>query len=132
MSAEKKKRPVNIEAPAEHEIRRAVEEGAFDNLPGAGKPIPGIDQPYDENWWLKGMLKRENLSVLPQTLELRAEIEKDIEKMWHAFNESDLSRQFAAINAKIRKLNSTATTGPATTVSEMDAQAVVERWKRRG
>ena len=34
---------VEIEA----QIRVAMEEGAFDNLPGAGKPLPNIDQEYD-------------------------------------------------------------------------------------
>jgi len=34
-------------------FRIARENGEFDNLPGAGKPIPGLDEPYDENWWLK-------------------------------------------------------------------------------
>ncbi len=49
-------------AIAENQIRRMIEEGKFDNLPGAGKPIPGIDEPYDENWWLKSFLKREGIT----------------------------------------------------------------------
>jgi hypothetical protein len=50
---------------AEHRIREAQARGEFDNLPGFGKPIPGIDEPYDELWWVKDMLKREGLSGLP-------------------------------------------------------------------
>jgi hypothetical protein len=49
-------------AIAENQIRRMIEEGKFDNLPGAGKPIPDIDEPYDENWWLKSFLKREGIT----------------------------------------------------------------------
>lgn len=48
-------------AIAENQIRRMIEEGKLDNLPGAGKPIPDIDEPYDENWWLKKFLKREGI-----------------------------------------------------------------------
>jgi DnaJ-like protein len=48
---------------AEQLIRAAQDEGKFDNLPGFGKPIPGIDDPYDELWWIKAKLKREQLSV---------------------------------------------------------------------
>jgi len=49
-------------AIAENQIRRLIEEGKLDNLPGAGKPIPGIDEAYDENWWLKAYLKREGIT----------------------------------------------------------------------
>ena len=48
---------------AEQLIRAAQDEGKFDNLPGFGKPIPGIDEPHDEFWWIKAKLKREQLSV---------------------------------------------------------------------
>ena len=37
------------------QIRVAQEQGAFDNLPGAGKPLPNIDQDYDPMWWVKGL-----------------------------------------------------------------------------
>jgi DnaJ-like protein len=48
---------------AEQLIRAAQDEGQFDNLPGFGKPIPGIDEPHDELWWIKAKLKREQVSV---------------------------------------------------------------------
>jgi hypothetical protein len=48
---------------AEQLIRAAQDEGQFDNLPGFGKPIPGIDDPHDELWWIKAKLKREQVSV---------------------------------------------------------------------
>ena len=31
----------------ERQIRVAQEEGAFNNLPGAGKPLPHLDQDFD-------------------------------------------------------------------------------------
>ena len=37
----------------EAQIRVAREQGAFDNLPGAGKPLPYLDQEYDPDWWVK-------------------------------------------------------------------------------
>ena len=51
----------------EGRIRNARAAGAFDNLPGAGKPIPDVDGNYEEFWWLKKLLKREDLEILPQT-----------------------------------------------------------------
>jgi hypothetical protein len=54
----------------EAQIRVAREQGAFDNLPGAGKPIPNLDQAHDPLWWVKQLLQREQLSMLPPSLEL--------------------------------------------------------------
>jgi hypothetical protein len=42
-----------LELVAEKRIIESIAQGLFDNLPGAGKPIPGIDKPYDENWWIR-------------------------------------------------------------------------------
>ena len=47
---------------AERRIREAIATGAFDDLPGAGRPIRGIDEPYDPLWWVKGWLRRERLA----------------------------------------------------------------------
>lgn len=46
---------------AENRIREAIEQGGFDNLPGAGKPLPDIDEPYDEMWWVRKWVRRERL-----------------------------------------------------------------------
>jgi hypothetical protein len=51
-----------VEILADNRIRQAMEEGKFDNLPGFGKPIPDIDEPYDPMWWVKKWMRREQLS----------------------------------------------------------------------
>ncbi len=51
-----------IERIAENRVLHAMEEGAFDNLPGFGKPLPGIDEPYDPMWWVRQWVRREGLS----------------------------------------------------------------------
>ncbi len=65
MSERKNIRPKDWESYAEALIRAAQDEGQFDNLPGFGRPIPGIDEPLDENWWVREKLKREGLGVKP-------------------------------------------------------------------
>jgi len=47
---------------AEERIRNAAKRGEFDNLEGAGKPLPGADEPWDEFWWMRKWLKREKLN----------------------------------------------------------------------
>ncbi len=43
---------------AENRIREAIAAGELENLPGLGKPIAGIDEPYDPLWWVKGWMQR--------------------------------------------------------------------------
>jgi hypothetical protein len=50
-----------VGALAENRIQQAVEEGKFDGLPGLGKPIPDIDEPYDPDWWIRKWVRRERL-----------------------------------------------------------------------
>lgn len=50
-----------IRTLAENRIKAAMEEGKFDHLEGAGRPLPGLDEPYDPNWWIKKWMQRERL-----------------------------------------------------------------------
>lgn len=50
-----------IRRVAEQRIREAMEAGQFDDLPGAGKPLPEADAAYDEQWWVRSWLRREGL-----------------------------------------------------------------------
>src|SRR6476660_4058855 len=65
---ERKPAGVSFESWIDAQIRVAKENGAFDNLPGAGKPLPDSDQPFDPDWWVKQLVKREQIEgvdVLP-------------------------------------------------------------------
>ena len=53
------------------QVRRAMERGDFDDLPGAGKPIEGLGAEHDPEWWLKQLIERERIAVLPPALQLR-------------------------------------------------------------
>ena len=57
------------EGLADERIREAMANGVFDNLPGLGQPIPGIDDVLDENWWLRSKLKSEGLTISREAAE---------------------------------------------------------------
>lgn len=57
----------------ELQVQAAMARGEFDDLPGAGKPIEGLGEQHDPDWWLKKMVEREKVSVLPAALSLRQE-----------------------------------------------------------
>src|SRR6187401_2721364 len=66
------------------QIRQAQERGAFDNLAGAGKPIEGLGAQHDPDWWLKKLVERERIVVLPPSIMLRkedAELEDRLDKI---------------------------------------------------
>ena len=60
----------------DQQIAEAAERGAFDNLPGAGKPLPRRGDADDGQAWLRDYLRREGVStevLLPTPLKLRKE-----------------------------------------------------------
>ena len=59
-----------IDALVEAQIRAAEARGEFDNLPGAGKPIPDLDKPYAEMWGARKLLAREGINL---AAEMRSE-----------------------------------------------------------
>ena len=73
MTTEHKLPGFTWESFAEKRIREAQQQRAFDHLSGFGRPIPGIDEPLDENWWIKEKLKREDINAVPPTLQARLE-----------------------------------------------------------
>lgn len=112
-------------------IREAQERGEFDNLPGMGRPIPGLDKPYDELWWVRQLLEREELSIAPSTLGLRKQVEDGIERIRRATTEAEVRRLVAELNGEIARANSRAASGPPTDIAQLDPDEAVRRWRAR-
>src|SRR3954454_18167540 len=72
---ERKPPGVSWETWIDRQVREGMERGDFDDLPGHGKPISGLDRPRDELWWVKDKLRREGVSYLPPTLAVRKDLE---------------------------------------------------------
>ena len=124
---------VGFETWVERQIREATERGKFDDLPGAGKPIPDLDEPHDELWWVKQKLRRENFSYLPPTIVLRRQAEEALEAAAQAGSEDEVLRIVAGINAKIIEGNRKAASGQPLNLAPFDVERVVRGWRdRRG
>jgi hypothetical protein len=126
---ERKPPGTSWESWIEAQIRVAQEQGAFDNLPGAGKPLPDIDQ-YDPLWWVKQLTQREQLSLLPPSLELLRKVERELATLDKLPDEATVRRRIAALNVEIARLNATVTEGPPTRLGPLDVDQVVARWRR--
>ena len=119
------------ESWVEEKIREAQAEGGFEQLEGHGKPIPGVDAPYDPLWWVKKLLEREKLSVLPLALEVRAKVHRAIEAIWSLPRETEVRERVTAINAEIGRANRTTADGPPTTLAPLDVDEILAEWRRR-
>jgi DnaJ homologue, subfamily C, member 28, conserved domain len=113
----------------DRQIRQGMENGDFDNLPGHGQPLPDLDKFHDEMWWVCKKLQREQVSFLPPTLAIRKELDDTLEAVAAAGTEAEVRELVAGINARIRRVNATATTGPPSTVGPLDVERVVEQWR---
>jgi hypothetical protein len=109
-------------------IREAQEEGAFDRLSCAGKPLP-LTGVLEEAWWIKEKLRRERLSDLPEALAIRLEAERVLAGIGREGDERVVRERLEALNARIRKINRTTVAGPPTTLAPLDVEEAVRRWR---
>mgnify|MGYP000189020002 FL=1 len=95
-------------------IKRAMESGDFDHLPGTGKPIEWKDNPYTPLEWrlVENLLKNNDLSY--PWIEKRKEIEKLVNELKNTIKEilplsasaqADISNQILSLNKKIFDYN---------------------------
>ena len=127
---ERKPAGVSWESWIDTQIRVAREQGAFDNLPGAGKPLPDRGQEYDPMWWVKQLVQREQISLLPPSLELLRKVEKELATIGKIPDEATVRRRIAELNIEIAKVNATTIEGPPTRLGKLDVDDVVARWRR--
>jgi hypothetical protein len=127
---ERKPPGTSWETWVEAQIRVAREQGAFDNLPGAGKPLPNLDLGNDPLWWVKQFVQRERISMLPPSLELLRKVEKELAAIGELPDEPAVRERIAALNAEIAKVNATVVEGPPTRLGVLDVDQAVARWRR--
>jgi DnaJ family protein C protein 28 len=61
-------------------IRKAQEEGQFDNLRGAGRPINWADESLVDDAWLMAFRVMREQGFAPEWIELNKEIREELEK----------------------------------------------------
>ncbi|MFL6159276.1 MAG: DUF1992 domain-containing protein [Marmoricola sp.] len=114
----------------ELQLQRAIERGDFDNLPGAGKPLPPLND--DPDWWLKSLIAREQITgVLPEALLLRQvdrTLDDDLDKLPSSERVREELESFnrRVVNARRQLLG-----GPPVVTPTRDVDAEVAAWRAR-
>jgi Domain of unknown function (DUF1992) len=129
---ERKPAGMRFETWVERQIREAQERGEFDNLRGAGEPLPGLTGHYDEMWWVKQVAQREHLSLLPPLLALRREAEELLAGLGDLQSEAAVRDVVADYNARVVDAIRGPHDGPLVAVPRrLDVDQVVAEWRRR-
>ena len=128
---ERKPPGVGFETWADRQIREAAERGEFEDLPGAGRPLPDLDEPYDELWWVRKKMSREGLSCLPPALALRKEAEDALGAARRAPSEARVRRILEEVDEKIRAALRRPPPGPPLNLRPFDVERVVREWRER-
>jgi Domain of unknown function (DUF1992) len=127
---ERKPPGMKTEDWVEAQIQEAQNKGGFDNLPGAGKPIPHLADPPDADWWVKDFIRREKIdadALLPPALLLRKEKERLRETVLKLRTERDVRDHVAELNKRIMDCLRDST-GPVIPVGRVDPDEVVRQW----
>ncbi|MCR1161748.1 DUF1992 domain-containing protein [Paenarthrobacter sp. UW852] len=127
-----KRRKVDDAARVEYLIRDAMDQGKFDNLKYAGKPIPGLGEHYDPDWWVKGLIQREKLSGIgPPAILLRIEDSELDAKLDQQYTEKQVRDILEDFNKRVIEARRQLQGGPPVITKLRDVDAELERWRER-
>lgn len=119
-------------AVVESAIQQAMRQGAFDNLPGAGKPIEDLGTHHDPDWWIRRKIQTEKLEGLgPAALTLRVE-EAQLEQTLDAFRrEADVREYLEDFNRRVVDARRQLMGGPPVVTALRDVEADIAAWRMR-
>lgn len=127
---ERKPPDLSVESWIDRQVREAAERGEFDDLPGAGKPLPPTDA-RDELWWVRQKMQREGLSteaLLPTPLQLRKEIDRLPETVRELSCEHAVREVASQLNRRIAEWLR-APSGPRVPIAPVKVDRVVQQWR---
>jgi hypothetical protein len=116
----------------ENAIQQAIRRGDFDDLPGAGKPLPGLTGTHDPDWWIRRKIEREQLTGLgPPALTLRTEDNEFADRLDRLASERAVREHVEDFNRRVREARRQLQGGPPVVTPMRDADAEVAAWLDR-
>lgn len=124
--------PSRFESLLDRQIRAAEERGEFDDLPGAGKPLPSDAAPYRPDWWVEQAVNRENAGAyaIPPALALKRIAEELTSGAAEYVSERDVRAAVADYNEQAVRARRLPQEGVrAMMLPKLDADRVVAAWR---
>lgn len=115
----------------DQQIRVAMERGDFDDLPGAGKPIGDLGSSHDPDWWVKKLVERERLVVLPPSVQLRKEDGELDDRLDTIASEREVRAAVEDFNQRVVAARYRLPEGPPLVTMPRDLEATVAAWRER-
>jgi len=113
------------------QVKQAIERGDFDDLPGAGKPIKDLGSHHDPDWWVKQLVEREKITVLPPSLALRKEDAELDDRLDRLNVESEVRREVEDFNERVIGARYSLAEGPPLITMPRDVDVTVAAWRER-
>ncbi len=116
---------------ADRKIEEAIQNGKFDHLEGAGKPLELEPMPADENarlaWWAIRLLRKND--VIPDEFKYRKAIDVLLSQIRQASSSEQLHVLVPQANEMIRRLNTLGTNVVQHGYSPLDLGSELARLK---
>ncbi|MDQ1135767.1 hypothetical protein QE410_000566 [Microbacterium sp. SORGH_AS 1204] len=113
-------------------IQQAIRRGEFDDLPGAGKPLPDLGSSHDPDWWIRRKIETEKLTGLgPPALTLRVEHAELAERLDAIPREAEVREAVEDFNRRVIEARRQLLGGPPVVTPTVDVDAEVAAWTER-
>lgn len=124
--------PLSSSQVADLRVQEAMRRGDFENLPGAGKPLPGLGARHDPDWWIRRKIQDERLTGIgPPALVLRKEGEELHARLDALANETDVRAALEDFNRRVIEARRQLLGGPPVVTPTRDVDAEVQAWRDR-
>ena len=123
---------MSFETWVDSQIRTAQEAGAFENLAGAGRPLPRRRAEPSSYEWALEWARRENvdpLGMLPPGLALRREKQDLPGALARLSSEQAVRAVVDDLNARIELYWRRPAEGPQVPIGQLDVDEVIARWR---
>lgn len=113
-------------------IDQAIRRGEFDNLLGAGKPIPGLGTTTDPDWWIRRKIERERLTGLgPPALTLRTEYASLETRLDELRTTAEVREYLHDFNHRVIEARRQLLGGPPVVTPTVEVDDWVRAWQQR-
>lgn len=113
------------------QVQQAIARGDFDDLPGAGKPIEGLGAEHEPDWWLKKLVEREQLVVLPPSIQLRKD-DAALDGLLDEQATEQAARELVEdFNARVIRARYSLPAGPPLITMPRDVEETLAAWRER-